>query len=90
MQLHAVVVDGGGADEVVDFGHVLLHGLAVVAGDEAGVGEDGFASFHVDEAGWAVEVEVELLLIEQMEDGDVVFAEAQVLDGGFQFGRRDE
>ncbi len=39
-----MAVDGGGADEVVDFGRVLLHGLAVVAGDEAGIGEDGFAS----------------------------------------------
>jgi hypothetical protein len=71
-EFDTVVVDGGGSDEVVDFGQVLTHGFAVVAGDEAGVGEQGFAAFEVDETGRAVEIKVEFLLIEQVEDGDVV------------------
>jgi hypothetical protein len=69
---------------------VGFDGFAVVAADEAGVGEKGLAAFEVDESRGSVEIEVELLLVEQMEDGDVVLAEAQVLDGALQFGRRDE
>ena len=37
-------------------------------------GGDHIDAIHVDEAGGAIEVKVEFLLIEQMEDGDVVLA----------------
>ena len=85
-----MVVDGGGADEVVEFVEVGFDGFAVVAADEAGIGEKGLAAFEVDESRRTVEIEVELLLVEQVEEGDVVLAEAQVLDGALQFGGRDK
>ena len=86
----AVVVDGGVADEGVDGGEVGADDFAVAVGDERGVDEHGFGAFEVEEASGAVEVEVDLLGGEEVEEGDVVAAEAEVLDGAFQFGGFDE
>lgn len=90
MEEDAVVVDGGVADEGVDGGEVGADDFAVAGGDEGGVDEHGFGAFEVEEAGGAVEVEVDLLGGEEVEEGDVVAAEAEVLDGAFQFVGFDE
>ena len=43
---HAVGVDTSGAHEVIHFGEVEAHGFAVLAGDVAAVGKDGFTAFE--------------------------------------------
>src|SRR3954468_20195260 len=79
VNLHAVVIDRAGADQFINLREIASHGLAVIACDERWIGKHRLSAFHVDEACWAIKVEVELPLIEQMKDGDVVTAEAQVL-----------
>ena len=85
-----MVVDGGVADEGVDGGQVGADDFAVAGSDEGGIDEEGVGAFEVEEAGGAVEVEVDLLGGEEVEEGDVVTAEAEVLESALQFGGVDE
>ena len=63
---------------------------SITAGDERRVGQQCFAALHVHKARGAVEVEVQFHLVEHMEERHVVTADAQVLEGVFEFGRLDE
>ena len=79
IEQHAVIVDRR-------FEHVLLEGRLVIGqrsqvavGDIVRVGEDRRAPFHVEEPHRPAKVEVNLLRIEQVEDGHVVPAKPQML-----------
>ena len=55
--------------------------------DEVRLGDDGRAVLEIDEAVWAVESEADFLRIHEVEEGDIVLAVAEVLEGfGELFG----
>ena len=89
-----VVIAGGhhvviGVDVVAggfDITEECLKCCGVFLGDEIWFGDDGGAVLHIDEAVGAVEIEVDLLFVHEMEHGDVVFPEAEVLEGVGELG----
>lgn len=76
-----LVIGGGVVAFGADGGEEIAEGGFVFVGDEIGFGDEGGAVFEIDEAVGAVELEVDFLGIHQVEDRDVVFAVAQVLEG---------
>ena len=66
-------------------------GGVVFVRNQIGFGNDSRAIFEVDEAMGPLEVEFNFLWIEEVEDGDIMLAEAKVLEGSRQFvGIREE
>src|SRR5262249_5563565 len=81
VQFNAVIVDGCGAHELIQFHKIEAHGFPIIARDERRVGEHRVTAFHINESSRPIEIEVEFFLVEQMKDGNVMFAKAQMLNG---------
>src|SRR5262249_15828848 len=77
-----VIVDARFAHHLLQLLEVFAEGLVIALDDLVGLGEEGRASFHVEEPHGPPEVEAELLRVEQVEDRRVVLAEPQVLEAG--------
>ena len=60
--------------------HKFSHRFAVFLGDKDRLGNNGCFIFHIDKSMRPFEVEIDFLLVQHVEDGDVVFAVAEVLE----------
>jgi hypothetical protein len=86
-----MVIDEGVVHDVVDRAEVLRHRLAVAALDQGRICEQGRTALEIEEAGGPVEFELDLLPIEEVEDGDIVFPETEVLEGLLEWlGRKEQ
>ncbi len=83
----AVVVDCGVLHNTGHVLKILRQGLAILTANHVRVHHDRRPTLHIHEPGRPFEVELDLMLLQQVEDGDVMLAEAQVLKGGLQFFR---
>ena len=91
---HEVEGDRGVGEDVLDlaFGAIapealgeLLHQFEVFGSNVTGVGVDRFVGFHVHEVGEAIEVEIDLLVIEDVEEHDAVTFVTEVSQGTNDF-----
>ena len=81
-----LIVGGGVVALGADGGEEIAECGLVFVGDEVGLGNDGGAVFEIDKAVRAVELESKLKRVHQMEDGNIVLAVAEVLEGIAKFG----
>lgn len=74
-----MIVDYRMIHDFIDRLEIVGEGLSITTVDQGRIGKKRGASFEIDEAGGAIEVEIQLLSVQQMKQSDVMLAKAKVL-----------